>query len=65
MNVNKVLPMNYKKKDTWWTGKKRTQTNAIAQKPKMNVNSIMTEDYESICPCGAPKNKANFQRPKK
>ena len=27
MNVNKVLTMNYEKKDTWWTGKKRTQTN--------------------------------------
>jgi len=27
INVNKVLTMNYEKKDTWWTGKKRTQTN--------------------------------------
>jgi len=27
MNVNKVLTMNYEKEDTWWTGKKRTQTN--------------------------------------
>jgi hypothetical protein len=27
MSVNKVLTMNYEKKDTWWTGKKRTQTN--------------------------------------
>ena len=25
MNVNKVLTMNYEKKDTWWTRKKRTQ----------------------------------------
>ena len=27
MNVNKVFTMNYEKKDTWWAGKKRTQTN--------------------------------------
>jgi hypothetical protein len=27
MNVNNVLTMNYEKNDTWWTQKKRTQTN--------------------------------------
>jgi len=36
---------------------KPTQTNPISEKPKMNVNPIMTKDCESICPCGAPKNK--------
>ena len=25
--------------------------------PKMNVSSILTKDYENICPCGAAKNK--------
>ena len=59
MNVNKVLTMNYEKEDTWWTGKKRTQTNPISEKPKMNVNSIVTKYYENICPCGVPKNKPN------
>ena len=38
---------------------KRTQTNPISEKPKMNVNSIVTKDYENIYPCGVPKNKPN------
>ena len=37
----------------------QTQTNPISEKPKLNVNSIVTKDYENICPCGAPKNKPN------
>ena len=37
----------------------QTQTNPICEKPEMNVNSIMTKDYENICPCGVPKNKPN------
>ena len=35
----------------------QTQTNPISQGPEVNVNSILTKDYENICPCGAPKNK--------
>jgi hypothetical protein len=27
MNVNKVLTMDYEKKDTWSSGKKQSQTN--------------------------------------
>ena len=38
---------------------KRTQTNPISEMPKMNVNSIVTKDYENIYPCGVPKNKPN------
>ena len=57
MNVNRLLKKNYEKKDTWWTGKKRTETNPISKKPKMNVSSIATKNYENICPRGAPKNK--------
>ena len=37
----------------------QTQTNPISEKPKMNVNSIVSKDYEDFCPCGAPKNKPN------
>jgi len=59
MNVNRLLKKNYEKKDTWWTGKKRTETNPISKKPKMNVSSIATKNYENICPRGAPKNKPN------
>ena len=50
MNVNKVLTMNYEKKDTWWTGKKRTQTNPIKPnfpETQMNVTSVLTKDYEN------------------
>jgi hypothetical protein len=36
---------------------KRTQTNPIAARPKMNISSIATKDYENIYPCGALKNK--------
>jgi hypothetical protein len=25
----------------------------------MNANSVLTKDYEDICPCGAAKNKPN------
>ena len=38
MNVNKVLTMNYEKKDTWWTGKKRTQTNPKRTQYEPNTN---------------------------
>jgi hypothetical protein len=50
MNVNKLLTMNYEKKDTWWTGKKRTQTNP--NKPnfkigKINISVATIKDYDN------------------
>jgi hypothetical protein len=54
MIVNKVLTMNYEKKDTWWTGKKRTQTNPnepktnpIPSEAKMSVTFFVTKNYEN------------------
>jgi hypothetical protein len=54
--------MYYEKYDTWWTGTERTQTNPNEPKfkiGKMNASSIVTKDYENICPCGVPKNEPN------
>jgi hypothetical protein len=56
MNVNKVLTMNYEKKDTWWTGKKRTQTNPNKpnfRKAKMNETLFAAKDYENQPHCGS------------
>ena len=35
----------------------QTQTNPIAERPKINANSILTKDYEDISACEAAKNK--------
>ena len=62
MNVNKVLTMNYEKKDTWWTGKKRTQTNPNEpkfKKAKMNVTNYITMDYENISNWAICENEPN------
>ena len=62
MNVNKVLTMNYEKKDTWWTGKKRTQTNPNkpnSPEPKMSVNVSLTRNYENNPALPLRQNKPN------
>jgi len=62
MNVNKVLTMNYEKTDTWWTGKKRTQTNpnkANFQDAQMNVNKVLTKGYENKTDPTLGENKPN------
>ena len=62
MNVNKVLTMNYEKKDTWWTGKKRTQTNPNKpnfQNAQMNVNYFDTKHYEKNHALRPRENKPN------
>ena len=78
MNVSPVITREYKNKSNWRLAENKPNTNPnkpnsnpIRQKPKMNVNSIVTKDYENICPCGAPKkqtqykpNQIQFQRQK-
>ena len=63
----KISPSGASRKQTQYKPK-QTQTNPISEIPKMNVNSIVTKDYENTCPCGAPKNKPNSnpipQKPK-
>jgi len=55
MNVSDYITREYGKKDTWWSGKNKpnsnpiqTQTNPISEEPKMNVKSILAVDYENI-----------------
>ncbi len=68
MNVNKVLTKDYEKKDTWWSGKKQSQTNpnkAKFKKAKMNVSSYITKGYENKSPIRAPeKTKPSFETTK-
>ena len=62
MNVNKVLTREYEKKDTWWSGKKQSQTNpnkANLQKAQMNVTKLLTKDYENKLNWALYENKAN------
>ena len=58
MNVNKVLTMNYEEKDTWWTGKKRTQTNpnkANFPASREETNPIQTQYKPNFKTSPAPK----------
>jgi hypothetical protein len=63
--------MNYEKTDTWWSGKKRTQTNPnepktnpISQEPKMSATSLFTKDYESKSNPTLGENKPNLPEAK-
>jgi len=38
----------------------KPNSNPIPQKPKMNVNSIVTKDYENRPPFGLQENKPNL-----
>ncbi len=60
MNVNKVLTRDYEKKTLGELGKNKPNTNPIQtqykansnpipERPKMNVTSILTKDYEEKC----------------
>jgi len=55
MNVSPVSTMDYEKKTPGESGKnkpktnpKQTQTNPIYEKRKMNVNKVLTKNYENI-----------------
>jgi hypothetical protein len=68
MNVNKVLTKNYEKMDTWWSGKKQSQTNpnkAKSKKAKMNVTSALTKGYENKPPIWAPKKQSQISKRQK
>ena len=40
---------------------KQSQTNPISEKPKMNVNKVLTKDYENQPLRRLPENKPNFE----
>jgi len=68
MNVTNLLTREYEKKDTWWSGKKQSQTNpnkAKFKKAKMNVTSIITKGYENKTPIRAPKKQSQTSKRQK
>jgi hypothetical protein len=68
LNVNKVLTRDYDKKDTWWSGKKQSQTKpnkAKFKKAKMNVTSYITNGYENKPPIRAPKKQSQISKRQK
>ncbi len=68
MNVNKVLTREYEKKDTWWSGKKQSQTKPNKpkfKKAKMNVSAIITKDYEHKSPIRPPKKQSQTSKRQK
>jgi len=68
MNVTDLLTREYEKMDTWWSGKKQSQTNPIKakfNKAKMNVTSILTVGYENKLPIRAPKKQSQTSKQQK
>jgi hypothetical protein len=62
INVTYVITRNYEIKDTWWSGKKQSQTKPNkpkSKKAKMNVNKVLTKDYEKISNWAICENKPN------
>ena len=57
MNINLCPIQNYKNRPVGGINPIQTQTNPISKKPKINLTSIVTKDYQNMCPCGVPKNK--------
>jgi hypothetical protein len=58
----------YENKHDSTLSQNKPNSDPICEKPKMNVNSILTTDYKNIRPCGGPTNKPNSkpipQKPK-
>jgi hypothetical protein len=51
MNVTKEMATDYEQKDTWWSGKKQSQTKPNKpkfKKAKMNVTVFYTKEYEEM-----------------
>ncbi len=68
MNISNLITKYYDKKDTWWDGKKQSQTNPNKpkfKKAKMNVTSIITKGYENKPPILAPKKQSQISKRQK
>ena len=48
MNVSSILTKDYRKKDDFAVRKNKPNSNPISEKPKMNVNLYVIEDYENV-----------------
>ncbi len=67
MNVINVITKEYEKKDTWWSGKKQSQTKpnkANLLNAQMNVKFYSTKDYEKISNWAICENKAKLRNDK-
>ncbi len=47
MNINSLITKDYRKKDDFVVRKNKAKTNPISERPKMNVNLYVIEDYEN------------------
>ena len=68
VNESNVIERDYELLDTWWSGKKQSQTNpnkAKFKKAKMNVTSYITKDYENKTPIRAPKKQSQTSKRQK
>ena len=63
-----VLTRNYEQMDTWWSGKKQSQTKpnkAKLKKAEMKVTTAITKDYENKSPIRAPKKQSQTSKRQK
>ncbi|MHC4641243.1 MAG: hypothetical protein ACYS32_06335 [Planctomycetota bacterium] len=60
MYATNLLTRDYDIMDTWWSGKKQSQTNpnkANLQNTQMNVNNILAKEYEQMDTWSSGKNE--------
>jgi hypothetical protein len=57
MNVSANITKYYESISNSTLGENKPNSNPISQKPRIDVNSILSKDYINNYPCGAPKNK--------
>jgi hypothetical protein len=60
MNINLTLTKDYRKNDDFVVQKNKPNSNPISEKPKMNANVYVIEDYENEPPSG-PKKQTQFK----
>ncbi len=68
MNVSDYITMEYEIMDTWWSGKKQSQTKPNKpklKKAKMNVNKVFAKNYENKPPIRAPKKQSQISKRQK
>ncbi len=66
MNLNSIIAKDYRKKDDFTVRINKPNSNPISERPKMNINIYIIEDYENERLCRPKKtnpNKANFTYP--
>ncbi len=62
MNINSITTKDYRKKDDFTVRKNKPNSNPISEKPKMNVNLYVIEDYDNVT-VFMPKKKQTQNKP--